>query len=334
MRKNNIYLKRVYADVLYDVTRRLDKAYRFYFRERKKGNYNFGKPKFKKWVKYSSFTYTTPGRRKIPHKFRIDNKQLYLGKIGFVKIIIDRSLPLNAKMKTCTIKRDVNHWYACIDCELNQSIETRKIVFTKAIGIDVGLYHYGTLSNGEQIVNPLWLREKEMKLAREQIHLSRKVYGSKNWEKQAIKVAIIHRKIRNQRRDYLHKISSEIVEKYDIICLEKIMIQNIVKNRRLAKSINDASWGIFKRMLQYKAAECGKKVVLVPPHNTSQICCMCGKKVKKEIGRKWHKCPDCLVVLHRYVNASRNILKKGLELLQSSNDITTERVGCARGVTS
>ena len=180
---------------------------------------------------------------------------------------------IEGKIKTCTIKRDVDQWYVSFSCEID--IPIIPIEIKTITGIDVGLNSLMTFSNGEKIEPPKYLRASEKRLAREQIHLSKKKKGSKNRNKQRIKVAKVHRRIRFQRKDFNHKLSTNLVNNYDHVVFEKLQIQNMVQNHRLAKSIVDASWSQLINLTIYKAEYAGKIVELVNPNGTSQTC-ICG----------------------------------------------------------
>ncbi len=178
----------------------------------------------------------------------------------------------------------------------------------QSIGIDVGLKSLITLSDGQQIEPPKLLRRSENKLAKQQRCLSQKKKGSNNRNKQRIKVAKLHRKIRNQRQDFAHKVSRELVNAYDLIVFEKLQIQNMVKNHHLAKSISDAGWYQLIQFTKHKAEYAGKVVELVDPKNTTQNCSNCGNKVPKSLSVRTHKCPYCDLEMDRDVNAAINIL--------------------------
>ncbi|HDL15966.1 MAG TPA: transposase, partial [Euryarchaeota archaeon] len=158
-----------------------------------------------------------------------------------------------------------------------------------------------------------FLLQSEHKLAKEQRKLSRKQIGSHNRNKQRIKVAKVHRHVRQQRADFHQNLSRKLVEKYDFIAFEDLKIKNMLRNHHLAKSISDVSWNMLQSFTAYKAEWAGKVVTFVNPKNTSQECSYCGKIVKKNLNIKIHKCPYCGLVLDRHVNAAINILYRGLK---------------------
>jgi len=172
----------------------------------------------------------------------------------------------------------------------------------------VGLKSLITMSNGCQIEPPEFLRVSEVKLIREQKRLSRKKLRSKNRNNQRIIVSKVHRRIRNQRKDFAHKTSRTLVKEYDLIVFEDLQIQNMVKNHHLAKSISDAGWSQLINFTKTKAECAGKIVELVNPRNTSQNCSSCGNSVKKDLSMRVHSCPFCGLVLDRDHNAAINIL--------------------------
>jgi len=234
-KKTNLFLQAVHSQVLQDTLRRLDKTFNNFFRRIKKGE-NAGYPRFKGKYRYDSFTYPQSG-------FALDyqKKKLCLSKIGSITLTLHRPIPTEGVIKTCTIKRDVDHWYACFAVELpdtDPGSQQREI--KKAIGVDVGLKSLLTLHNGDTIDNPRWLRNSEKKVAKVQRRKARKQKGSNNRHKQNTKVAQVHRKIRHQRKDFHHKLSRKLVDSYDLIVYEKLTITNLVKNPHLAKSITDA----------------------------------------------------------------------------------------------
>jgi len=283
------YQKEVFSQVLQNVLKRVDRSFQNFFR-------GFGYPRFQGRNRYNSFTYPQKG-------FELKDGKPILSKIGNIKIIQHREI--EGKIKTCTIKKDIDQWYVSFACEID---EPALAEIKTEIGIDVGLSSLITLSNGEKIEPPKFLRESEDKLTHEQKRLSRKRLRSKNRKQQAIIVAKVHRRIRNQRKDFAHKLSRELVDTYDRIVFEDLQIKNMVQNHHLAKSISDAGWYQLMNLTEYKAAYAGKFVEFVNPAGTSQICSSCGNSVQKELSVRVHSCPFCGLVLDRDHNAAINIL--------------------------
>ena len=305
-KKGNGYLTAVHSQVLQDVLKRLDKSFQNFFRRVKRGE-KPGYPRFKAEDRFNSFAFPQSG-------FRIEENKLGLSKIGAIKLIQHREIPEAGTIKTCAIKRAVDQWYVTFTVEL-PDIEAEKgeVNPASAVGIDLGLTDMATLSTGEKIDNPKWLRASEKKLAKEQRRLARKKKRSNNRKKQKTIVATAHRKIRNQRSGFHHKISKELVVDYDLIVFEDLQVRNMVKNPYLAKSISDAGWNQLVGFTSYKAAEAGKVVELVNPNGTSQLCSSCGMEVKKSLAVRTHRCPYCGLVMDRDENAAINILNRGLE---------------------
>jgi len=218
----------VYAHILQDVLKRVDKAFQNFFRRAKSGD-TPGYPRFKGYGRYDSFTY--PDAYGVGYK--IEGAKLILSKIGTIRIFQHREI--EGKIKTCIIKRDDDQWYACFSAELP---DTDPVVPQNSVGVDVGISSLATLSDGT-------------KLVRAQRDLSRKKTRSHNWYEQKRRVNHIQQKIRNIRNDYLHKVSRFLVDTYDIVVMEDLQIQNMVKNHHLAKSIHDAAWGKLTEFMLY-----------------------------------------------------------------------------------
>jgi len=298
-KKNILLLKDIHSQVLQDVLFRVERAFDGFFRRIKSKEGKAGYPRFKPYGRYDSISYPQePG-------FRIEQDKLKLSKVGHIKIKMHRSII--GIVKNCTIRRDGTQWYACFSAEYTPEIMP---VPQAATGIDVGLKSFATLSNGQEIENPKFLRKMESKLVRVQRSLSRKKKGSQNRRKSRDIVAAVHRKIRNQRSNFHHQESRKLVNTYGYIKAEDLNIKGMVKNHHLAKSISDAGWGGFLTIMAYKAEEAGCYFEKVPAHHTSINCSNCGTPVPKTLATRIHKCPVCKIELDRDHNAAINILNK------------------------
>jgi putative transposase len=184
---------------------------------------------------------------------------------------------------------------------------------TEAIAVDVGLESFATFSNGDKIENPRFFKKGEKALAKAQRKLSTLEKGTKERRKAGKSAAKIHERIKNQRKDFCHKQSRKIVDQYQYICIEDLNIKNMIEGSHFAKSIMDASWNQFRQFLTYKAAEAGRKLGLVNPAYTSQVCSQCGHLEPKKLTEREHKCSQCGYRAHRDFNAAQNILALGLD---------------------
>lgn len=313
LKKEKPELTKVYSQTLQDVARRLEKAFQNFFRrvkENKNGKRQKpGYPRFKGSWRYDSFTYPQFGF-KLNKEMKEKNNVLYLSKIGSLKIKLHR--PIKGNIKALTIRRTrANRWYACFSVETKKKIPKRKEI-KNIIGIDIGLNSFLTTDRGEKIDNPRYLTKSEERLAKIQRWHSRKKLKSSNRKKSRLRVARLHEKITNQRKDFLHKLSNKLVKNFQLIAFEKLNIKGMKRNKYLAKSISDASWARFLQQLIYKAEEAGVWVVEVNPKNTTQICSGCGNIVPKTLASRKHKCPKCGLTIDRDINAARNILKLAL----------------------
>jgi putative transposase len=300
LKRESPYLPHVHSQVLQDVLHRVDRAFQAFFRRVKAGE-TPGYPRFKGRGWYDSFTYPQWG-----NGAKLVDERLILSKIGALRLHADRRL--EGAPKTCTIIRKADGWYASIACEVAQMPLPPT---GKAVGIDVGLESFATLSNGAQIANPRYYRAAERKLKQAQRRLSRRVKGSNRRNQARELLAKAHLKVKRARQDFAHKTARTLVNEYDHISVEKLNIRGMLKNHPLAKSISDAGWGIFLSILIAKAASAGRIVVEVNPKGTSQVCAQCGESVPKRLAIRWHSCSYCGCELHRDHNAALNILKKG-----------------------
>lgn len=293
----------VHSQVLQTTIHRLDDAFAHFFDRiemRKKGmKIKAGYPRYKSERTFRSIIYPQNG-------YALNDRILHVSKIGDIPIIMHR--PIEGQIKTLTIKRDkVGDWFAIFAVAL-PDVPLKEP--TSAIGIDVGLEKLATLSTGEIVEPPKFLRKSEHKLKKYQRRVSRKVKGSNNRKKAIRRLAKVHRQIERQRDDFLHKVSHDLVKKADLIVFENLNINNMVKNRHLAKSILDASWGKLMRMTAYKESQSGGAVVYVDPYGTSQICSRCGATTRISLSERTHSCSNCEFSIDRDLNASLNILKR------------------------
>ena len=289
--------KGVYAHILQDVLHRVDKAFKSFFRRVKSGE-EPGYPRFKGYHRYDSFTY--PDAYGVGYK--LEDTKLILSKIGSIRIFQHREI--EGRVKTCTIKREGDQWYASFSVELP---DAEHVVPKTSVGVDVGITTLATLSDGTEIENPKTQKKYDSKLRKAHRDLSRKQKGSNNRGKQKVILAGIYRKVRDARKDYLHKASRFLVDTYDQIIFEDLHIKNMVKNHHLARSIYDASWSMLINFTTYKAEEAGGVVRLVNPRNTSKQCSVCGCIQSLPLSRRTYKCPNCGAVIGRDHNAAINI---------------------------
>ena len=294
-------LTQVHSQVLQNVVDRLDKAFQAFFRRCKAGE-KPGFPRFRGMHRYNSFCYPQSG-------FSLVGNELKLSKLGNFRVKMHR--PIEGEVKTCTLRRTASgDWEVSFSCEVNvEPLPPKK----EAIGIDVGLEHFATLSNGQEISNPRFFQQGEKVLAKAQRKLSKLVKGTPKRRRQGKVIAKIHQRISNQRKDFCHKASNKIVESYQYICVEDLNIKKMIERSYLAKSITDASWNQFRQFLTYKAAEAGRKLGLVNPAYTSQDCNRCGYREEKKLSERMHCCSQCGYRVTRDFNAAQNILALGLD---------------------
>jgi putative transposase len=293
-------LQEVHSQLLQDVLKRVDVAFRRYFRRSKAGE-KPGYPRFRGEGWYDSFTYPQWG-----NGAQLKDGRLVLSRLGRVRLCADR--PLQGKPKTCSIVRKADGWYAHIVCE----IEPAALPPTgEGVGIDLGLETFATLSTGEQIANPRLYRRAEKRLKTAHRRLSRRRNGSQRRRKARILLAKAYLKVKRTRLDFCHKTALDLVRRFDTIVVEDLNVQGMARNPVLAKAILDAGWGLFLKVLRDKAARAGRAVVEVDPSGTSQICSRCGQSVPKTLAQRWHSCPQCGLELHRDINSAREIWKRG-----------------------
>lgn len=307
MKKEVEWLREVDATALQSSIRDLDTAYQNFFRRVKNGE-KPGFPKFKS-KRHNRKSYKAKQNGKNIH---LADKHIKLPKLGLVRCRVSKQI--EGRILSATISQTPSGKYfvalCCTDVEIKPLEPTKAVV-----GIDLGINAFAVTSNGVEYPNHKHLRASEQKLAKLQRQLSRKTSGSKRRDKARLKVARLHEQIANQRTDALHKLSTQLIRDYDIICIEDLAPSNMVKNHKLSKAISDAAWAEFRRQLEYKAVWYGKHIATVDRfYPSSQLCSECGARwsnVKNLAIRKW-TCPECGAVHHRDVNAAKNILSEGL----------------------
>jgi putative transposase len=305
--------KDIHSQAEQDVLRRLDKVFKDFFRriqDRKDGKRGkAGYPRFKGRYRYNSITYPQSG-----FEF-IDERHMSISKFDSpVRIIRHREV--EGKVKTMTLKRySDGHWYAFFVTAL-PDVDIPLINKPKnPVGLDVGLTDMVTLTTGEKIGNPKWLRKSERRLKHACQKFSKTEKRSKRHEKRRLKIARLDRKVFNRKNDFHHKLSRRLVDEFDFIAVEELKIRNMVRNRHFSKSISDAGWGDLFNKTAYKASNAGKWFIRAPAYNSSQECSKCHELVPKDLSVRVHDCPYCGLKLDRDVNASKITLQRGLDIL-------------------
>jgi putative transposase len=305
------WLKEVDATALQAALQNLDAAYQAFFRRVKRGE-KPGFPRFK-----SKHNNKKSYKSKASKNIQVFDGKIKLPKLGYVECRASKEV--EGRVLSATVSQNPSGKYfvsvCCTDVDIQQLEPTNR-----QIGLDMGLHEFIISSDDEHFENHKYLAKSQKKLAKLQRQLSRKAKGSKNRGKSRVKVARLHEKISNQRGDVLHKLSTDLARRYDVICVEDLQVKNMMRNHRLAKSISDVSWSEFARQLQYKCEWRHKALVRVDRfYPSSQLCGACGYKnaeTKNLAVREWI-CPQCGASHDRDVNAAQNILKEGLRILSA-----------------
>lgn len=293
------WLKEVNSQILQQSLMNLETAYGNFFRKNSKF------PKFKRKSNNQSF--------RVPQHIVIRDSNIHIPKFkDGIPINIHRHLDGIIKSATFS-KTPSDKYFVSILCEVPKKSKDKT---GKSVGIDLGITDFIVTSDGTKIKNPNFNRTFKPKLAKAQKHLSRKTKGSKRQQKQRIKVARIHEKIANSRKDFQQKLSTKLINEYDTIAVETLSVKNMMKNHNLAYSISDSGWSSFTSMLEYKALWYGKKVIKIdrwyPSSKTCNSCDYIIDKLPLSV-RKW-KCPKCSYEHDRDINAAKNILRQGLNV--------------------
>jgi putative transposase len=300
LKEQESWLYSYHSKMLQMISTQIDGAQKSLIALNKKGH-KVGKLKFAKYIEYRTFAYNQSG-------FEIKDGFLHLSKIGKIKIMQHRKIPENIEIKQIAVTRSkTGKWYCSITCDVDAVLT--KFSITKSVGIDVGIKNFAYDSDGFVTPNPLNLQKMLKPLARAQRKIARRQKGSNNRKKAVRWYQIVHERVKNRRKDFLHQISTQYARKYDVIFLERLQKLNMVKNHKWARNILDSGWGTFTNMLDYKCM-----LVEVPAKNTTIDCSRCGNAVPKSLVVRTHRCDVCGLVLDRDHNAAINILKKGLDI--------------------
>lgn len=293
-----------------DVLRRLDKNFKAFFRRVKEKKGKAGFPRFRSVTRYDSLTFPSygDGCRLLP------TGKLKIQGAGQIKLKLHREL--KGTIKTVTVKREAERWYACF------SVEYQPVPIHESaaeVGIDVGLTAFATLSDGTEIENPRYYREAQAKLRRAQRKVARRKRGSHSRKKAVRELQRTHAHIRNQRADFHHQVARTIVNQYGLIVVEDLNVKGLAGGR-LAKSVNDAGWSSFIEKLTYKAAEAGRVLLKVDPRGTSQTC-LCGAHVPKTLNDRWHQCLECGLSARRDHVSAQLVLRLGRSLCAATSPL-------------
>lgn len=321
------WLKDAPCHPLQQALRNLDNAYENFFEKRA----DF--PRFKRKGSGESFRYPDPKQIKLDQP----NSRIFLPKLGWLRYRNSRDVL--GELRNVTVSRSGGKWFASI--QTRREVEQPLSVATTAIGIDVGIARFATMSDGDFIAPLNSFKKHQQRLARYQRHMSRKVKFSNNWKKARVEVQKIHTRIANARKDFLHKITTTISKNHALVYIEDLQVRNISKSSRgtieqpgknvsqkrsLNRAILDQGWGEFRRQLDYKMAWCGGVLLAVPAHHTSQTCPCCGyvSKSNRQTQASF-LCVDCGYENHADIVGAINVLARGHRVLACGEVVQSDR---------
>ena len=284
--------------------KRLDDAFRGFFRRVKARNGKAGFPRFRGKGRWQAFGFAEFSG------IRFDGKRLrFVGMPSGLKVHLHQELPKHADFRSCVFRQDGSGWFVSLQIAV-PTPEKRAIA--TVVGVDLGLKVFAHCSDDVPVPNPRIARRAEKELRRRQRALSRCQRGSHRRHKVRTQVARVHRTITHTRNSWLHKESAGLVKRADLIVVEDLKVANMIHHPTLARSIADASWSRFVSMLSYKVEKTGGHLIRVNPRNTSQECSRCHELVPKSLAVRTHQCPSCGLVIHRDYNGSLNIRRAGI----------------------
>ncbi|MDE1836921.1 MAG: transposase [Euryarchaeota archaeon] len=317
-------LGRVNAQVAQECLARLNDAFQHFFRRVKSGEAP-GFPRFNRETTSLTYPQAYDSVRLVPG--RNGTRRLSLSRVGDLPIEVHRELPAG-RTKTCTVEREGDRWYAVLIVEMADPVPPPDLPPRHPLGVDLGLSRLATLSTGEAVEAPRFLRRSEVQLKRQQRRLSRKRRGSHNWRKQKARVQRCHARVRDQRRDLAHQLTSTWAREHDLIAFEDLDVRSHLMGP-FSKSTADAGWGMLRRFAEYKEARRSGRYVEVPSKGTTQSCSACARPHDPPLTLRdrTYECP-CGLRLDRDVNAARNVLARALAIVGGDTpEVTPVEIG-------
>ncbi|GIK66331.1 MAG: transposase [Chloroflexota bacterium] len=294
----------VHSHVFQGLAKRAEEAFQGFFRRVKAGEAP-GYPRYKSLDRFHAIEF-----KQFGNGVAIDGRRVRISGVGRVRVRWHR--PMQGTAKTAEIVHKAGQWFVVFTCEVPDQPELPKT--GQVVGLDLGVAALFTTSDGDKVDHPKFYQQSQKRLRVLNRALARKKKGGKNRRKAKQRLQRHHHHIQNQRLDYAHKLSYALVQHYDLIALEELKVKNMVRNKHLSKSILDAGWSIFTKLLTNKAVEAGRQVLFVNPAYTSKTCSNCGALFEDlTLADRWVEC-RCGLSLDRDHNAARNILKQALRL--------------------